>query len=73
MVRLTLKLQTIFYEDEEGNLGKYITGEKERVTLTQAKEILEEQGISYETVFQVRREDVDLEMTNEKLQEMIVK
>lgn len=72
-ITLTVKLQTIYYEDNTGNLGIFNTGEKERITQKQAKEILYNNGINFNSVFQVRKEDVTLELTNEQLQDMIVK
>lgn len=70
-IELAVKLQKIYFEDQSGELGKFHSTESERISIKRAEEILVENEIPFETVFQVRKEETTIEMTMEQLQGFI--
>lgn len=69
VIEVPVKLQVINFEDENSELGKFYTSTNERLSKKQAEEILQENEIDFKTIFQVRKEDVIIEMTMEQLEE----
>lgn len=72
MIKLPVKLQKIYFQDDNSDLGIHYVANTERITMNQAEEILQEKGITFKQVFQVKKETVELELTEEQLQELIV-
>ena len=70
-ITIETKLQKIYFEDTQGNLGTHFITENERVTIKQAEEILTEKGIEFKTIFQVRKENVEIHLTHEELETLL--
>lgn len=68
---IEVKLQKIYYEDESTNLGIHYTTSPDRITMKQAEEILTEKEIEFKSVFQVRKENVEIELSSKELEELI--
>lgn len=72
-ITLEIKLQNIYFQDKKNELGIFHTGEKERLTINKAKEILEENEIEFQSIFQVRKENVEIELSTVQLENLIKK
>lgn len=70
VIEVPVKLQVINYEDENSELGKFYTSTNERLSKKQAEEILQESNVEFKTIFQVRKEDVIIEITVDQLEEL---
>lgn len=70
-ISLPVKLQKIYFENENSELGTHYTTSTERLTIKQAEEILDAKEIEYKSVFQVRKETVDIELTETQLHQLI--
>jgi len=68
-IEVPVKLQVINYEDENSELGKFYTSTNERLSKKQAEEILQESNVEFKTIFQVRKEEVIIEITVDQLEE----
>ncbi|HSH51879.1 MAG TPA: hypothetical protein VK982_09185 [Bacteroidales bacterium] len=65
---IPVKLQNIYFETVEKELGIFHTNQKERISKDEAAEILQENGVEFESIFQVRKEDVVIQLTMEELE-----
>lgn len=72
-INLDVKLQNIYYEDLEGELGLFYTDKKDRITINEAKEILTTNHIDFQSVFKVRKETMTIELTIDQLNNLIKK
>lgn len=70
LIEVPVKLQVINYEDENSELGKFYTSTNERLSKKQAEEILQESNVEFKTIFQVRKEEVIIELTVDQLEEL---
>ena len=70
VIEVPVKLQVINYEDENSELGKFYTSTNERLSKKQAEEILQESNVEFKTIFQVRKEEVIIELTVDQLEEL---
>jgi len=69
-MEVPIKLQNIYFETVDNELGVFHTNEKDRISKYQASEILEKNGIEFESIFQVRKEDVIIQLSIEQLEEL---
>lgn len=69
-IEVPVKLQVINFEDENSELGKFYTSTNERLSKKQAEEILQESNVEFKTIFQVRKEEVIIELTVDQLEEL---
>lgn len=70
-VIIEAKVQTIYYENNLGNIEKHFHVSSKRVSNKQAKEILEDLGIKVTIVLRVLTERIDIELERDELQDKI--
>ena len=71
-IKIKTRIQAVYYQTPENTLGiKHLTSDK-RITLSEAKEFLIENGIEYDTLLKVMYEDIDLEIPMKEYESYIV-
>lgn len=71
MVSLETKVQTIYFEDAEGEMSKYHHVSDKRLNKKDAEEVLLELGYEINLLLRTVTERLTIEMTREELQEKI--
>lgn len=67
-----VRVQTIYYQTENGTLGKeYVTSSK-RVSLDEANELLNVREVDFMEILKVKYENVDISMTTQEFEETIL-
>lgn len=71
--KLKTKLQLIYYQVDDETLGQFYCNSDKRITLDEAKQILEHEGISFKSVLRVKYRNVELELTDEQIKKSIIR
>lgn len=69
---LKTKVQTIYYEDHQDNLGKQYDTSAKRISLLEASDILLDRGIQYKELLKVKYETIQLEIPIEQVEQYII-
>ena len=71
MINLKIKIQNIYYQTDQDELGiEHATSEK-RITLAEAEEVLTEREISFKEILRVKYEYIDLDLPLETFKKYI--
>lgn len=71
MIALETKVQTIYFEDAQGNMGKYHHVSDVRLNKKEAEKVLAEAEISINLLLRTVTERLTIEMTRDELQSRI--
>ena len=71
IIELEAKVQTIYYEDVTGKLGRFYHVGQERINIKQAEQILVDNEINVQLVLRTLTEKINVGLTKEELQERI--
>lgn len=72
MLQTSVKIQNIYYQDENDNLGIYPATDEKRITLEEAKQILNDLDIIYKVLLRVKTEDVKISIPVEEFRKYII-
>ena len=72
-VKLKTKLQLIYYQVDDETLGQHYCNSEKRITLDEARQILESENIDFKSVLRVKYRNVQLALTDEQIKKSIIR
>ena len=70
---LKLRVQNIYFQDNDNNLGIFRINPEKKISLSEAVNILEDHHIEFYDVLKVKIEYVTIETDQKELEKMIIK
>lgn len=70
-MKIKTKVQLITYESHDGSLGKLYTTSDKRISIPEARGILDSRSIEYKELLKVKYENVELEIPESQFESLI--
>ena len=70
-LKFNVKVQVIYYQTQSDDLGIEFAQSPKRITLNEAKDILDSRGLLYDEVLRVKYENHDIKLTSEEFEKLL--